>query len=77
LLQPGSGLPCRYRLPRQTLDYARPGAALFRVKNLDVGFGVRNALDKPGPLDPNNTLFGFNPGFHNPYFNVWLKYKFL
>lgn len=52
------------------------------VKNLDMGIGVRNLLDRAAPLDPTSyyQALGYNPAFHNPYgryFTVWLNYKFL
>ena len=49
------------------------------VKNLDVGFGVRNLQNKSAPLDPGNIELGYNPNFHNPYgryFNIWVNYTF-
>jgi iron complex outermembrane receptor protein len=49
------------------------------IKNLELGFSVRNIQDKPAPLDPGNVVLGYNPSFHNPYgryFTAWLNYKF-
>lgn len=66
---------CRIK-PWTTVDLS---VGYTGVKNLDVGFGVRNLLNKPAPLDPNNIDLGYNPNFHNPYgryFNIWMNYTF-
>ncbi len=66
---------CRVK-PWTTLDLS---VRYTGVKNLDLGFGVRNLRNKPAPLDPDYFVLGYNPSFHNPYgryFNIWLNYTF-
>jgi iron complex outermembrane receptor protein len=49
------------------------------IRHLELGFGIRNILDKSAPLDPGHVTSGFDPAFHNPYgryFSLWLNYAF-
>lgn len=66
---------CRIK-PWTTLDLS---IRYTGMKNLELGFVIRNLQNKPAPLDPDNIELGYNPTFHNPYgryFNVWMNYTF-
>ena len=55
------------------------GVAFKGLRNLTLGFQIRNVMDKAAPYDPNQTTLGFNPIFHNPYgryFQATVSYKF-